>query len=60
MKSEEAKQLRGSISNAIIRWNEAEDLLNQIWIDLGPYGEGKLQHRTLTRLQNFQNFDDSE
>ena len=40
---------------------KANELLNKIWTELGPYDDGsKLTDRTRIELQHFFNFDDSE
>jgi hypothetical protein len=39
---------------------EAQELLEKIWLEIGPYREGELTDATHTRLNNFMRFDDSE
>ena len=51
--------------NELGRLQEARELLEQVWEELGPYGHGGLQATVLTqptvvRLQRFFNFDDNE
>lgn len=43
----------------IAKLQEAEEILMEIWQHLGPY-TNVLQGRTLTRLQRYMDFDDSE
>lgn len=44
----------------IAHLKEAEALLEQIWMELGPYFDGEIDNKTRSRLQAFFNFDDSE
>ncbi len=46
--------------SALERVVDMEDLLQRVWLDIGPYNSGKVSPETLRRLNNFQEFDDSE
>jgi len=51
-----------TIENLLMEINhlkEAEELLEEIWGELGPYTD-KLSMELLIKLQRFMNFDDSE
>lgn len=60
------------LKNEITHLEEAEDLLNELYFGLGPYGIRRVlqEHRNdffptnvdqlLTKLENHFNFDDSE
>ena len=42
------------------RAEKAEELLHEIWLDVGPYNEKKLSRETLNKLNRWFDFDDSE
>ena len=39
---------------------EAYDILEQVWLNIGPYNDGKVSNETLRRINNLMKFDDSE
>lgn len=39
---------------------EARELLEKVYIEIGPYNDGGLSEETLMRLRAFFEFDDSE
>jgi hypothetical protein len=42
------------------RAEKAEELLQKIWIEVGPYNQEKLSGETLRKLNDWFEFDDSE
>ena len=38
----------------------ARKLLDKIWMDIGPYDQGKITDDTWRELRKFYDFDDSE
>lgn len=49
-----------AILETITDAQEALELLQQIYRDIGPYQDGKLQDQTWSRVRDFFGFDDSE
>lgn len=39
---------------------DAKDLLEKIWLDIGPYQDGEVSSETWRKVRNFFEFDDSE
>jgi hypothetical protein len=39
---------------------KAKGLLQTVWLEIGPYGHGKISAETRDELNNFFKFDDSE
>ena len=46
--------------NAIERLQEANDLLVELFAELGPYRDGKISDRLWRKVNNYIGFDDSE
>jgi hypothetical protein len=44
----------------IARLKEANELLDKVWTEVGPYNNEKISDKTMRELQRFFNFDDSE
>ena len=39
---------------------EGMELLEKVWIEIGPYGQGKVSDQTASKLSSYFQFDDSE
>lgn len=57
---DKAENTRDQIRQMLDQADSAEKLLEQLWLDLGPYGGGKIKIETVIKLQKHFNFDDSE
>lgn len=44
----------------IAKLKEGNDLLEQVWLEYGPYGEGSIPDKLRYKINNFYGFDDSE
>lgn len=44
----------------IQRLQKGIELLNDIWTDIGTYGENKVEPLTLSRIHDYFGFDDNE
>ena len=38
----------------------AKELLEKVWVEVGPYNHDKLSDKTMSELQKYFKFDDSE
>lgn len=57
------KKINFTINNfleEINRLQQAEELLDKIWQEIGPYETGKISNETMIKLQKYMGFDDSE
>lgn len=39
---------------------EAKKLLERVYLEVGPYGDGKIERETRHKINDYFNFDDSE
>ncbi len=46
--------------NEILDLQEAKELLEYIYIQIGPYQNGKIEKETWNKVCDYFNFDDSE
>jgi len=51
---------RDELRGAMVRWEDAENLLSHLWEDIGPYGEGKLTKDTLNEFRDFFDWSDAK
>lgn len=59
-KAEAAKKVWESLTEHVNRGEQAEALLRKIYLEIGPYRDGKLEDRTWSEVRDFYGFDDSE
>jgi len=57
--NKEIEELRSQVSTNQRHINALE-LLQTIWVEVGPYGQDKLSEESLSKLNGMMCFDDSE
>ena len=60
MKEQEAKKVWDGLAAHVARGEEAEELLQAIFLDMGPYRHDSISDQTWSKVLRFVKFDDAE
>ncbi|MNJ90171.1 hypothetical protein D3C87_77650 [compost metagenome] len=44
----------------ITHLQEAKELIERVFVEVGPYGNGKISEELLSKINDYMKFDDSE